>query len=307
VVLWRALRNVGRGRYIDVGANHPQHFSISMAFYAMGWSGITVEPDPEFAALHRTERPRDLLIEAAATQSEGGTVTLHVVDSTGLSTLEDTLARRHAASGYDTHDRTVPSRRLDSILKEAGWDEVDIHFMSVDTEGSEAEVLEGIDLTVWRPWILVVEATAPLSTRSTRDLWEPLVVSAGYRFCLFDGLSCFYLAEEHAEDLAVSLSYPACPHDDYTTPEARECARKLDAIPDLIDEIVYWRSEALNRWSTAVAEIDELAALRLEREDMQREISGLRQQVVDLHQSTSWRVTRPLRAARAVTGLRRAR
>ena len=53
VVLWRALHDVGKGRYIDVGANHPELFSVSMGFYQRGWSGITVEPDPAFAQMQR--------------------------------------------------------------------------------------------------------------------------------------------------------------------------------------------------------------------------------------------------------------
>ena len=53
VVLWRALRNIGTGRFVDVGANDPQVFSVSMGFYQRGWSGITIEPDPIFAQMHR--------------------------------------------------------------------------------------------------------------------------------------------------------------------------------------------------------------------------------------------------------------
>jgi methyltransferase FkbM-like protein len=73
VVLQRALRGVGEGRYIDVGANDPRADSVSMAFYARSWSGITVEPDPQCAALQRAQRPRDQLIEAATTAKDNGT------------------------------------------------------------------------------------------------------------------------------------------------------------------------------------------------------------------------------------------
>ena len=320
VVLWRALRAVEHGRYIDVGANHPKYLSISRAFYERGWSGIAVEPDPEFANLQREERPRDTLIEAAATAEEGGNVTLHVVDSTGLSTLDRSLAQIHAESGFDTHDLTVPTRRIDAVLAECGWAGQDIHYMSVDTEGSERQVLEGIDLTVWRPWILVIEATAPLSTDSTRDRWETVVTDAGYQLCLFDGLSCFYVAEEHTSELQPLLSYPACPHDDYITLEARECAERAAAIPGLVEEVSRWRAQAMTRWATAVANTAELLEVRDQLAEVRRQFRQLQeehhqlfesagrmhQQIVDLHESTSWRVTKPLRAATtAVTRSRR--
>ena len=44
VMLWRALREVTHGFYIDVGAADPDSDSVTRAFYDRGWSGINVEP-----------------------------------------------------------------------------------------------------------------------------------------------------------------------------------------------------------------------------------------------------------------------
>jgi hypothetical protein len=54
----------------------------------------------------------------------------------------------------------------------------------------------------------VVEATEPRSTRATFAQWEPILLDAGFRFCMFDGLNRFYVAEEHAI-LGEQLSSPA--------------------------------------------------------------------------------------------------
>jgi FkbM family methyltransferase len=320
VVLWRALHEVANGRYVDVGANHPEIYSVSMGFYNRGWSGITVEPDPAFAELQRAMRPRDQMVEAAITVKNQDSLPFHVVDGTGLSTLDERIARSHAQAGYETHDVEVVSRTLDSILEEAQWQGSDIHFMSIDTEGSERDVLESIDLHVWRPWILVVEATAPLSTESTRRFWEELVLSADYQFCLFDGVSCYYVADEHADTLSKTLGYPACAHDDYTTREYREAAQErlelaeqAHTVPELIEQVTRWRAQAVNRWANAVATktelervLAEMADLRIEieeryatfdeeRVELHKVIVGLRTQIDELHGSTSWRVTGPLR------------
>lgn len=302
VVLRRALNQIDRGRYVEVGANHPEIFSVTRAFYELGWSGILVEPDPEFARMQRAQRPRDRVVEAAITVKDGSTTTLHVVDGTGLSTLDPSLAYTHGQSGYETHDIEVSTRRLDSILEEAGWQREDIHFMSVDTEGSEPDVLESCNFQLWRPWILVVEATAPLSTESTREAWEHLVLGAGYEFCLFDGLSCFYVAKEHAEALRHALSYPACVLDDYTTREYREVSKRLETIPRLTKQVSRWRNQALARWATAIssqAEMDQLLDdnARLERDlhEARIECARLHQSVYDLLHSTSWRASKPLR------------
>jgi FkbM family methyltransferase len=326
VLLWRALRGVSDGRYIEVGANHPCNDSVSMAFYQRGWTGITVEPDPHFAALQRECRPGDVVVEAAITGTDGDSVTLHVVDGTGLSTLDESRARLHS-SRYPTHDITVSTRRLDSVLQEAAWSGQDIHFMSVDTEGSERAVLESIDFTTWRPWVLLVEATEPNSTRSTRGDWEHLVLEAGYRFCLFDGLSCFYVSEERSQQLGLALSYPACILDNYTPPALRHCEERTSKaravaeerageIQGLVDQVVRWRAEAVSRWANAVSHsVEELhsqcraeiEAVQGQRDVLDQEVQALRYRVTDLEMSTSWRVTRPLRTVSGLVGRARGR
>lgn len=311
-MLWRALSTVGMGRYVDVGANDPQIFSVSMGFYNRGWSGITIEPDPEFAQMHRDQRPRDRLVEAAITPKDGDTVVFHVVDGTGLSTLDAGIAGAHAGTGYETHAVEVPTRRIDAILEEAGWEGLDIHFMSIDTEGSERGVLESVDFGVWRPWILVVEATAPLSTQSTRAEWEDLVLAAGYRFCFFDGVSCYYVAEERAPALSHALSYPACAHDDYTRREYRELETQARHIPELVEQVSRWRAQTVTRWASAVAASAEVERLQRRLEEVEQartgEAEGLRGLIDEMHRSTSWRATKPLRlAGRLRRAMRRGR
>ena len=309
VVLWRALQHIREGRYIDVGAYHPRDDSVTMAFYKHGWEGITVEPNPDLARLHREMRPRDTQVEAAITDADNGVATLHVVDNTGLSTLDDELLDLHRGSGYETHDLQVVTRRMDAILDDVGWSGTDIHFMSVDTEGFERTVLESTNLARWRPWVLVVEATEPNSSRSTRHLWNDLVEDAGYSFCLFDGLSCFFVAREH-NDLAPLLSYPACVLDDYTSLSYRNQARKAELVPALIDDVARWRTQAVRHWGNALAEADQikelqtdLNALRDENEQLRWEIQStvsetdrLRGHIDEMYNSESWRVTKPMRA-----------
>jgi FkbM family methyltransferase len=298
VVLWRTLAGVGRGRYIDVGAYDPRIGSISAAFYDRGWTGITVDPDPGTAVLHQEQRTRDIHIEAAATGSDQQVVTLHAVDGTGFSTLNGPYAARRAGSGFRMHDIEVRARSMNSILEEAGWVRHDIHFMSISTEGSEIDVLSGMDLTRWRPWVLRVETAGPEGVRSTRPDIDQRVSAAGYRICLFDGLSCFFAAEEHVDELAARLSIPACVLDNFTTPAYRRCRAKAGTIPGLLQDVAQWRQQALSWWAEAMKHSED--------EDWQKRYAELAEEhattlaeLEGLYQSRSWRITAPLRMALA--------
>jgi hypothetical protein len=63
-------------------------------------------------------------------------------------------------------------------------------------EGSERRVLAGANLARFRPWIIVIEATEPLSSKGAWNAWEPILLRAGYDFVYFDGLNRWYLAGE---------------------------------------------------------------------------------------------------------------
>jgi FkbM family methyltransferase len=306
VVLWRALGDLQTGRYIDVGANDPSLYSISRAFYNHGWRGITIEPVDYFAQRQREERPEDLLIEAAITSTPGEPVVLHEIPDSGLSTLIGEVSAAHNQAGWKVRDIVVPTRSLNQVLEQAGWQDFDIHFMTVDVEGAEADVLASIDFTVWRPWILVIEATAPLTTKPTHDEWESKVLEAGYEYCLFDGLSRYYVAREHAERLRPSLDRPANPHDTYTTALVRRLDHAINEVSLhvglLTEDVIRWRAAALERWAQPTS-ISVAAAAELD--DLRVRVHQLTHDLVSTRATLSWRITKPLRGARRFTGPRR--
>jgi FkbM family methyltransferase len=313
VVLWRALSDVPSGRYVDVGANHPTVESVTRAFYERGWRGIAVEPVHSFAELYREQRPGDIVVEAAITDRPGGAVTLHEVPDSGLSTLVDAYRDVYEDAGRQPHDVIVPARTLDSVLTEAGWDGLDIHFVTIDTEGSEAEVLHSFDLRRWQPWVLVVEATVPLTWLPTHQAWDSYVLDAGYEFCLYDGLSRFYVSPERAAELGDRLRAPANILDNYTTFEHRRLAGELAATQAALREVQEHTGKQLQDLRD---ELDRLRAahhqLTQEHHDLAEEHGQLSQdhhlqhtdnqrlseELAAVRATLSWRLTGPLRAIR---------
>jgi len=197
VMLWRALKHIEHGFYVDVGANDPKFLSVTRAFYERGWHGINV--DPATWALLDKERTRDINLEVAASAA-AGKITFYEVSDSSLSTSDSKLADRYRQSGHVVIERKVPSMTLNQILEK--YSSGPIHFMNIDVEGAELNVLQGLDLSIWRPWIIVIEATIPTTEIPAFEESESLIVSSNYEFTYFDGLNRFYVAKEHGELLA---------------------------------------------------------------------------------------------------------
>ena len=262
VLLWRALKHVKKGFYVDVGANHPSHDSVTKAFYDRGWSGINIEPLQEhFEELQRV-RLRDINLQLAAGNAEGE-LDLYDSDVRGLATASLEVAEARRAAGGVVRACRVPVRRLDAILTTHAPEH--IHFLKVDVEGFETAVLQGMDFTRWRPWVVVIEATKP-NSRELELGWEPLLTSANYQFVWFDGLNRYYLAAEHMA-LREHFQVP----------------------PNVFDEFIPAEQERLR-----------LAFARSENERKVAEDQLHAHQAVQLHldsvlHSRSWQLTRPLR------------
>ena len=212
VVLWRAFADRKDGTYVDVGAADPTLDSVTKVFYNRGWRGVNVEPAPHYADQLESLRPRDFNIRVCAGAADGE-VTFHLAEGTGLSSMSGQAASELVALGYSMRDVAVPVKRLDRIMSDVELPPRDIQFLKIDVEGAELEVLNGIDFSVWRPWVVVVEATRPNSIEKTHDQWEHVLLLAGYDHVLFDGLNRFYVATEHPEISDRIGGAPACVFD----------------------------------------------------------------------------------------------
>lgn len=203
VLLWRALKHIDKGFYIDIGAQHPEADSVSKAFYDHDWRGVHVEPIRPYADLLRDHRPDEVVLEVALA-AESGILTFYNIPETGLSTADSTIAEGHWHQGFTVQEITIPCIPLSDVF--ARYGDRDIHWVKIDVEGFELAVLEGWGDSPVRPWIVVVESTLPNTQIDTHEIWEAQLLERGYTPAFFDGLNRYYVAEQHPE-LLEALEY----------------------------------------------------------------------------------------------------
>jgi FkbM family methyltransferase len=279
VILWRALKHIDQGFYIDVGAYSPVEHSVTKAFYDRGWSGINIEPHPDYFRDLLTARTRDLNLNIAIGE-RGETRTIAFVNETGLSTLDSNQAEQRALEGFIVVGGNVRVETLASIWNDHVAPDQPVHFLKVDVEGFERQVLLGNRWDVNRPWIVVVEATRPMTMEPSFDDWESILMSADYQFVYEDGLNRFYLALEH-QDLAVTLDYPPNHFDGFIrASEAQATERAVVAEA---------RAAAVEAQATERVLVAEARAAAVEAK------------LTAIKQTRSWRITTPLRAATRLT------
>jgi len=303
VMLWRALKHVEKGFYIDVGANDPTIDSVTKAFYERGWHGINIEPLPSHHADLLRERPRDINLHCAAGASNGD-IEIWECDVRGWATASANVVVQHTEEGHAGVFHKVPVATLTDICIQNVTDE--IHFLKIDVEGFEKVVIDGMDFLHFRPWILVIEATKPNSIQEVHDEWEADVLAANYSLAYCDGLNRFYVAKEHSE-LLNSLRYPPNVFDGFIRFEQRglelraqqaEALAQQAEIQTQLAEAQLRQAEAQLRQAEVQLRQAQAQVLRTERiaSEWQHQANQWHERVIALHASTSWQITRPLRA-----------
>lgn len=160
------------GFFIEVGANDGYRQSNTYYFEKfLGWKGILIEPVPELFRKCVKERPKSIVFNYALVSDDYQGQDVSMLFSNLMSIVKGArknpvMDYNHAKLGLEkqkdvekVYEISVPARTLKSILEEVRVDEID--FLSLDVEGYELNVLKGMDLAIFRPKFILVEAWSP--------------------------------------------------------------------------------------------------------------------------------------------------
>jgi FkbM family methyltransferase len=146
----------------------------------LGWRGILVEPLPAKVIECARNRPRSEVVHCGLVRFGYGKPYIELRDLDAMTMVEGidgvdverrVESQRELGFAHHAMRFLAPARTLDSVLADFGYPAVDL--FSLDVEGAELEVLNGIDFSRARMRNLVIE------TDRLRDV-EPLLAAHGY-------------------------------------------------------------------------------------------------------------------------------
>lgn len=318
VLLWRALRHIEHGYYIDLHAAATPIGSVTHAFYQRGWRGLHLAPAPALARALRIARPADATVDSA-TGAQPGSGMLYETAEALAFTRDAAQAQQYRAAGREVLQREIAVHTLDQLCAEHAAPA--IHFLHVGDDAAEA--LAGLDLQRWRPWVIIA-AGGP----------QQRLLDHGYALAHDDGMQHYYAAAEHPAVLA-ALRLPPHPSDDFQLCEDHPYSHPLAAWRERTataeatsQESRTWAMAHVEEWrqkhhqsnenklraerASAALELMTARALAAESQlpPLRERAAQAEGQLGAVYASQSWRVTLPLRvgnlyAAKAVRLARR--
>jgi len=149
------FKNQKNGFYVDVGAQHPIKNNNTYLLHKKGWEGINIDLDQKNINLFNVSRKKDCNICAAISSLEKDANLYYYHEGSPVNTLSREVADRQKAIIKET--RAIRTKTLTSILENSKFKNKEIDFLSIDVEGVELEVLQGLNLNIYKPKIIVVE------------------------------------------------------------------------------------------------------------------------------------------------------
>ncbi len=218
-LLWSFFGQRSTGFYVDVGAFDGRYVSNTYAFEQQGWRGICIEPHPASFALLRQMRTAVCINAACVASDETASVTLYTEKLGFLSGLDadrtEDVRRRYQKRGlvFDQFQAVeVPALTLNAALQTHLPPHTALDFISLDVEGTELEVLRGLDLHRYRPRVLVIEA----NTAQDRETLSAYLATFGYSFARRREVNTFYVRDADDIDrlraLRIDCSIEPTPH-----------------------------------------------------------------------------------------------
>lgn len=172
--LWVVFETGGKrdGYFVEFGAGDGRRLSNTWLLeHEYGWTGVVAEPNPVFHEALRRER-RCHVSTACVVGDDATEVVFNQTEDPHFSTIDSYSASdMHVTRRLGGNRISVPACSLAQLLAEAGAPRR-IDYLSIDTEGSEYDILASFDFTAHDIGLITVEHNFGPRRAAIRSLLE---------------------------------------------------------------------------------------------------------------------------------------
>ena len=169
--------------FLEFGATDGINLSNSyMLENSLGWTGVLAEPSPQWHEQLNNNRPNTRIITDCIWKSSGEKLDFFVSDIGILSTLNDYKHSDSSSMPGNTQLR-IKNGKVVKVETISINDVMEKHFngdapsyLSIDTEGSEYEILQSLDFEKYRPVVFTIEH----NLTNLQNKIDELMISKGY-------------------------------------------------------------------------------------------------------------------------------
>ena len=179
----RILKHIKYGKYVDVGCYHPYKGSLTAILYNKNWDGINIDISKTSIDLFNIVRKRDMNLNVAISNFDGE---ISYYENSPIN-QQNSLTKKN----NEQNKIKIKCQTLNSIFEKNFIKKFD--FLNIDVEGSELEVIEGIDLLKYHPSLITIENNNLLLEDYLTDNVYKKLTSSDYVFINKIGVTNFFL------------------------------------------------------------------------------------------------------------------
>jgi FkbM family methyltransferase len=158
LLLWKE-----RGYYIDCGAYHSRHMSMTARLRNFGWTGLNIDIDEQVCTQLKSDIPQSTTICAAIGPTEGRAsfykyqdAVINTTDPCQHAHLE-AIARRGELFTQFIGVEEVRTTSIERLVSELGIEDGCVDYLNIDIEGVELDALRGFPWDKQGPKVISVE------------------------------------------------------------------------------------------------------------------------------------------------------
>ncbi len=153
LILNHIFKNKIDGFYIDVGCQHPIKNNNTYLLFKKGWTGINIDLDNVNIDLFNFFRPKDNNINSAISNKVEKVKLFYYHQKSPINTLDEKISLKQQAKIEKKID--IQTNTLENILDNYSIKTIDL--LTIDVEGFELKVLNGLNFDKYKPSVIIVE------------------------------------------------------------------------------------------------------------------------------------------------------